>query len=275
MKSFRWSLGKRWLAAATGVLMALPALAQVPSTLRVAVVPNYPPLEFTDTSSGKLAGFDVDLGEALAKRLGVKIDWQQTSFDQMVASLQTGRVDLILSGMTDLPARRESVTFVDYMKTGPQFYVQKARAAEFPSLAALCGKRVGVNRRSNWPAQIGTWSDTNCVKASKPAVVVVGTDGSADARLALRQNRVDAAVQGGETIAYVNTVDSDAYHALGQPFVWQYNGIGIAKGNTAMVKAVSDALNQMMADGSYAALLKKWDLVPFAIPKAVLNSADL
>ncbi|MEX3845486.1 ABC transporter substrate-binding protein [Paraburkholderia sp. BR10882] len=257
-----------------GVLATTASHAQVPANIRIAVVPNYPPLEFKDTSSGAVSGFDVDLGEAIAKRMGAKLTWQETSFDQMVAALQTNRVDMILSGMTDLPSRREVVTFVDYMKSGPQFYVQKARATEFGSITALCGKRVGVNRRGSWPTEVAQWSDANCVKANKPAITVVGTDGSADARMQLRQNRVDAAVQGGETIAYVNGIDNNAYAAVAQPFNWQYNGIGISKNNPQMVKAVSEALNQIIADGTYQTILKKWNIEQFAISKALINSQE-
>lgn len=246
--------------------------AQVPATLRIAVVPDYPPLEFKDPATSKLKGFDIDLGKALAKKLGVRINWQETSFDQMVAALQTNRVDMILSAMTDLPVRREHVTFVDYMKSGPQFYVQRSRAAEFPTLLALCGKRVGANRRSSWPNDVSAWSDANCIKANKPGIVVVGTDGSADAGMQLRQGRLDVAVQGGETLAYVNSINNDAYQLLAEPFKWRYNGIGIAPENSTLIKAISGALNQMIADGSYAALLTRWGLQSFAIQNVLVNS---
>lgn len=248
------------------------AHAQVPPTIRVAVVPNYPPLEFKDPANGKLMGFDIDLGEALAAKLGVKIAWQETSFDQMLSALQTQRVDMILSGMTNTPARRDAVNFVDYMRTGPQFYVQRARAAEFPSPDALCGKRVGVNRRSDWPNEVARWSTENCAKSNKPAVVVVGTDGSADARMQLRQSRVDAAVQGGETIAYVSALDNNAYLTLAQPIEWRHNGIGIAKTNPQMAKAVGDALNQLIADGTYKAMLTKWGIQAFALQPPTANT---
>ena len=96
-------------------------------------------------------GFDIDLGEAIAKELGVKIEWQETAFAQMISSLVTGRVDIVMAGMSDLPGRREQVDFVDYLKTGAQFYTSQANAATIKTPADLCGKKVGASRSTNWP----------------------------------------------------------------------------------------------------------------------------
>ena len=246
--------------------------ANAKRTLNVAIVPNYPPFEYKDPATDKLAGFDVDLGEALAAKMGAKLNWVETSFDQMMSAVATQRVDMILSGMTDLPTRRDAVTFVDYIETGPQFYTLKTRAGEFAQMNALCGKRVGSSRRTSFPDNTAAWSAENCVKAGKPAIVVVGTDGSSDARMQLRQNRIDAAVQGGETLPYQNGLEQNAYAPLGKPFLSQYTGIGIAKSNTALSSALTTALNQLIADGSYQKLLAKWGLQEHAVPKAMINA---
>lgn len=260
------------VALALTVGVATSAMAQsVKNPIVAAIVPNYPPFEYKDPSTDKLAGFDVDLGEALAAKLGVKIQWQETSFDQMMNAVATKRVDIILSGMTDLPSRRTALTFVDYIKTGPQFYTLKTKAGDFPDMAALCGKHVGTSRRTSFPDDIATWSNAYCVKAGKPAVVVVGTDGSADARLQLRQNRIDAAVQGGETLPYQNSIDENAYAPIGKMFASQYSGIGVATDNAALSKALAGALDQLIADGTYTKLLAKWDLKDHAVQKTLVN----
>src|SRR5438552_3339746 len=106
----------------------LPARITAAGVLKVAVTPNYPPLEFRDPATNELTGFDIDLANALARKLGVKLEWQETAFAQMLPSLGTGRVDAIISGMTDLKSRHEASTFVDYLRSGPQFFVQAARA---------------------------------------------------------------------------------------------------------------------------------------------------
>jgi ABC-type amino acid transport substrate-binding protein len=76
-------------------------------------------------------------------------------------SISTGRVDAILSGFTDYASRHEIASFVDYLRSGPQFFVQQSRKAEFKDAAALCGKKVGASRRTMFPAQIAAWSEDN------------------------------------------------------------------------------------------------------------------
>ena len=266
------------LLAAAMVLLLPGAQAQTGrakgAPISAAVVSNYPPLEFKDPATDKLTGFDIDLGEALAARLGTTIKWEETSFDQMMSSLATGRVDIILSGMTDLPARRDAVKFIDYLKTGPQFYVMKDRAAEFPNMAALCGKKVGASRRTSFPVEIGKWSDEQCVKTGKPPIVVTGTDGSADARTQLRQGRLDAAVQGGETMPYIMGQEANTYLTLGKPFTFQYVGLAIGRKDDALAAELTGAMTKMIADGSYAKIAAKWGLSDYAVPKLIIDSAD-
>ena len=136
----------------------------------------------------------------IAHKLGIKIEWQETSFDQMMPAIATGRVDAIISGMSDLATRHDAASFIDYLHTGPQFFIQQSRAGEFKDMAALCGKNVGASRRTSFPKEIAAWSDAHC--AGRP-INVVGTEGSADARTQLRQGRIDAAVQGSETLGYI------------------------------------------------------------------------
>jgi polar amino acid transport system substrate-binding protein len=254
------------------------AHAQTPrakgTPITAAVVSNYPPLEFKDPATGKLTGFDIDLGEALAAKAGTTIKWEETSFDQMMSSLATGRVDIILSGMTDLPARRDAVKFIDYLKTGPQFYTMKERSAEFANMLALCGKKVGASRRTSFPSEITKWSDDQCVKAGKPPITVTGTDGSADARTQLRQGRLDAAVQGGETMPYIMGQEPNTYTTIGKAFTFQYVGLAIGRKDDALTAELSDAMAKLIADGSYAKIAAKWGLADYAVPKLILDSRD-
>ena len=181
---------------ASAMAVELPPEIAKQGSIKVAIVPNYPPMEFRDPATNALTGFDVELGEALGRKLGVKIAWQETSFDQMMPAIATGRVDAILSGMTDLASRQDTATFVDYLRNGPRFFAQQSRAAEFKDMTAVCGKRVGASRRTSFPKHIAAWSDAHC---GGDAIQFVGTEGSADARTQLKQGRLDAAVQGGET----------------------------------------------------------------------------
>jgi polar amino acid transport system substrate-binding protein len=257
---------------ATAEAKDLPASIKASGTLRVAIIPNYPPMEFRDPATSDLTGFDVDLGKALAAKLGAKLDWQETSFDQMLPSLTTGRVDAILSGMTDLASRHATASFIDYLKSGPQFVVQASRAGEFKDMQSLCGKSVGASRRTSFPGEIEKWSTANC---GANAIKVVGTDGTADARTQLKQGRIDAVVQGNETVAYVMGVEPNTYQPVGQAFGGaQLTGLAVAKGDEELQKAIAGALDELIADGTYKTLLGKWHLAANAVEKAQINAGQ-
>ncbi|WP_210254933.1 ABC transporter substrate-binding protein [Methylocapsa sp. S129] len=253
------------------VAETLPDRIAARGSLILAVTPNYPPLEFRDPASNALTGFDVDLGEALARKLGVKVDWQETAFEQMIPALGTGRVDAILSGMSDLASRHPAASFVDYLRSGPQFFAQASRAAEFSDMQALCGKSVGASRRTSFPKEIAAWSDAHC--GGKP-INFVGTEGSADARTQLKQGRIDAAVQGNETLSYVMAQEPSVYATIGEPIGAQLTGIAISKDDAALQNTVAGALDSLIADGTYKALLSKWRLSSNGIEKASINAGQ-
>jgi len=249
----------------------LPASIKAKGEVVVAIMPNYPPMDFKDPATNTLTGLDYDLGNALAERLGVKIKWQETGFEQMINALTTDRVDMVMSGMTDTAERQASVTFVDYFTSGPQFYtLQKNK--DFNEIIDLCGKKVGTSRRTTFPAEIAEWSKANCEAAGKPAINVIGTEGSADARAQLRQSRIDAAMQGSETLPYLKTQEKDMYKTVGLPISKQFTGLGVSKKKPELSEAVKVAMQSMVDDGSYQAILKKWDLELGAIKTVTINA---
>lgn len=255
------------LAAGLAGLVAAPAAAQtLPDRIKsagkiiVANQPNYPPMEYKDPATNELKGVDIDLSLALAKELGVKVEWSDIGFEQMISSLTTGRVDIIHSGMSDLPKRRETLDFVDYMKSGAQFFTSYDRKDEFKDPTAFCGKKVAMSRRTSFPDETAKWSAENCEAKGKPAVIVVGSEGSADARTQLKQGRVDGAVQGSETLPYLISLEKDAYHIVGAPFTAVYQGIAFPKAETQLRDAYVAALKKLIANGEYKKIFDKWGL---------------
>lgn len=259
------------MASSFSFAAELPASIKDKGEIVVAIMPNYPPMDFKDPATNQLTGLDYDLGNALAERLGIKIKWQETGFEQMINALTTDRVDMVLSGMTDTAERQASVTFVDYFTSGPQFYtLQKNK--DINEIIDLCGKKVGTSRRTTFPTEIAEWSKANCEAAGKPAINVVGTEGSADARAQLRQSRIDAAMQGSETLPYLKTQEKDMYKTVGLPISSQFTGLGVSKKKPDLSEAVKVALQSMIDDGSYQAILKKWELDLGAIKTATINA---
>lgn len=254
---------------ATAGAAELPADIRARGTLRASINAIYPPMEYKDLASGKLVGLDVDLGEAIADKLGVKIVWSDSAFEQLLPSLQTGRADLVISALNDRPERRASFDLIDYLRTGPQFYVLKDSPAQVP--IDLCGKTVGTSRSTSLPNQIADWSRTACEAAGKPAVEVVGMSSNLDARAALKQTRINAAAQGSETLPYAMSQDTGIYRPLGAPFATGYQAIAIAKTNPELTAAIADALAALIVDGTYQRVLAKWSLSGHALDTVLLN----
>lgn len=220
MASLRIILGALLAASFPGALVpvqaqSLPERIAKTKVIKIAVNTIYPPMEFKDPETGKLVGFDIDLGQALAKELGVALDWQESAFEQLIPSLQTGRADMILSGLSDRPARRQTLDFVNYLNSGAQFYTL-ASGTDVNTLADLCGKTVGTSRSTSFPAEIKAWSDTHCVTAGRPAINVAGTSDNATARAQLRQGRFEGAAQGSETVPYIMALEPKVYKTIGR-----------------------------------------------------------
>ncbi|MFI6636621.1 ABC transporter substrate-binding protein [Nonomuraea fuscirosea] len=244
----------------------LPPKIAESKTLVVGNVPNYPPLEFKDPKTNQLTGFDIDLGDAVGKQLGVTVKWQETSFEQLQSAVTTGRIDMILSGMSDLPERRETLDLVGYMSSGAQFF----STSKIADPKDLCGKTVGASRRTSFPGEIKKWSERNC--SGKP-IKIVGTEGSADARTQLTQGRLDAAVQGSETLPYISKQDPGKFTVIGEPFTEVNQAMGFGKQDPRLRDAVIKALGALQQDGTYARLLDKWGLKGNAIKQVTLNGA--
>ena len=260
-----------FVAFAIAEAAELPEQVKQAGEVRLTVNSTYAPMEYRDPATDQLVGLDIDLANEIAKRLGVKIVWSETPFAELIPSLQTKRADFIISGISDRGSRRETADFVDYLTTGPQFFVLAESAAQ--SAADLCGKRIGTTRSTSFPIEIEKWSKQNCEAGGKPAVQYVPGENSIDVRNQLKQGRIDAAVQGSETLPYAQSQEAGKYRIIGEPLATGYQGIMFRKDDAALREAVTQHLAAMIADGSYKAILDKYGLGANAVPKPMLNAA--
>ena len=260
-----------FVAFAIAEAAELPEQVKQAGEVRLTVNSTYAPMEYRDPATDQLVGLDIDLANEIAKRLGVKIVWSETPFAELIPSLQTKRADFIISGISDRGSRRETADFVDYLTTGPQFFVLAESAAQ--SAADLCGKRIGTTRSTSFPIEIEKWSKQNCEAGGKPAVQYVPGENSIDVRNQLKQGRIDAAVQGSETLPYAQSQEAGKYRIIGEPLSTGYQGIMFRKDDAALREAVTQHLAAMIADGSYKAILDKYGLGANAVPKPMLNAA--
>lgn len=240
--------------------------------IRILTNPIYPPMEFVNPDSGTLDGFDIDLANAIAKKLNLTTVFVTSAFQELQSGLQTGRADMIISGMSDNVKRQGSMDFVDYLTSGPILFTTKANAEQYKQTVDLCGKTVAGSRSTTFGDNVKDWSAANCEAKGKPAIAFEGTADSNAARLGMKQGRYDAVVQGIETIAYQMRLEPDTFTLVGDPLLSNDTfGMGFKKDNTALRDAIAGAFDAVIKDGTYEEILKKWGLVHNAVPKAVIN----
>ena len=268
----------RSASVAVSLLFCAQALAaDLPDDIRKAGVlhltinATYAPMEYHDPADNALKGLDVDLATAIAAKLGVGIVWADVPFAELIPSLQTKRADFIISGISDRSSRRETADFIDYLTTGPQFFTLADSAIKAP--ADLCGAKVGAVRSTSFPIEIAKWSTEQCESVGKPAIQFVPGENSIDVRNQLKQGRVDAAVQGSETLPYAQAQEAGRYRVVGAPFSPGYQGIMVRKADTALREVLTGVLAGMIADGSYLAILNKYGLGANAVAQPLLNAA--
>lgn len=248
------------MAAAAGAqAQTLPPEIEKSKVVNVALNSGYPPMEMKDPSTGEFTGFDIDLMAAMAKTLGVKIEYLDGAFEAMTPALQSARVDMIMSGFYDTPKRRPMFTFIDYLKAGAQFYTLTS-LTDIKEVTDLCGKTITTSRGTSYPDTVKAWSEANCVAAGKePITVIVDTD-LGQQLTNLKTGRAVAAVQGLEAVPTIVEKDPSAYRPLGEPFSAALMGMAFRPDETVLRDAFAYALKQAIDDGTYDALIKKWKL---------------
>jgi polar amino acid transport system substrate-binding protein len=247
------------IASSAASAQKLPPEIAADKVVRVALNTGYAPLETRDPTTNEPVGFDIDLAAAMAKVLGVRIEYQDGSFEQMTPSLQSGRVDMIMSGFYDIPRRRPFFDFIDYLRAGGQFYALKANTG-IKIATDLCGQTVTTGRGTSYPDSIKRWSDKNCVEPGKPPITVITQTDFAQSLSAIQQERAAAGVSGMEAMPSTVERDDNAYRSVGEPISYTLMGIAFTKDDPTLRDAFAYALHQVINDGQYAALIKKWRL---------------
>ena len=217
---------------------------------------SYPPEE-SFAAGNKPIGSDIDFGTGIAKLMGVKAVFKNTTFDSIIAAVKTKRCDAVISGMNDTPARRKQVDFVDYLKVGQSLMVKKGNPEHISTLSALSGKRVSVESGTTNRDFLAAES-TKLTKAGKKAISIVTFPKDTDAASALKAGRVDAYFGDSPVVVYYAAKDK-SFSIGGSPINPLLIGIAIRKGDP-LKAAVQKAVNQLYANGTMKKVVVKWGM---------------
>ncbi|RZM81983.1 basic amino acid ABC transporter substrate-binding protein [Leptolyngbya iicbica] len=216
-------------------------------TLTVATEPAFPPFEFQD-ENGELAGFDIDLMNAIGETAGLEVQFESLPFDGIIPALQAGTVDAAISGMTITEERLQTVDFSrPYVKAGLAIAVQ-ADNTEVATLDDLQDKRIAV--------QIGTTGAETA--AEIPGAELSTFDSAPLALQELANGNVDAVINDAPvTLDAIASGNIDGLKVVGELLTTEFYGIALPKGSPN-VEVINNALMTMMEDGTYAEIYQKW-----------------
>jgi polar amino acid transport system substrate-binding protein len=218
---------------------------------------TYPPEE--SYQGTKPVGSDIDIGNDIAKRMGVKAQFTNTGFDAIIAALKAKKCDLIISGMNDTPERRKQVDFVDYIKVGQSFMVKKGNPEHITGVPSLAGKKASV--------EVGTTNKDflddqgkKLESQGKAGITVVTFPKDTDAASALKTGRVDAYFGDAPVVAYYISQSPDSFTFGGAPVNPIPVGIAVRKADTQLRDGVKKAIDAMYADGTMKKILAQWKM---------------
>jgi polar amino acid transport system substrate-binding protein len=265
-------------SSASGTVTPIPSLAaELPSdikssgVIRVAMDETYPPFESV-SSSGSVEGFDPDLANAIGQLLGVKVTFVNTPFDAIIPALAANKVDMAMSSIGDTKARQAIVDFATYYWNGSLLLAKKGNPMGLTS-DATCGASVGVIRGSLQQNTFLPAQAAKCKQAGKPAPAVVAFQSGPQAQLALQSGRVDGVLEDAPAVANVAAEQPALFQSVG-PQVRNPNpgGVAFPKGS-ALARPVHAAIDELIQNGTYARILKKWGLSTIAIGQSQVNGA--
>lgn len=230
-------------AAATGDLEEILHKGE----LKFALTGQYPPFSFIDTS-GNLQGFDVEIGNTVAKRIGVTPTPVTTAWDGIIGGLLAGKYDAIIGSMAITDERLKAVDFsAAYYRSGAQLFVPKH--SDIQNIDQMNGKVIGVTLGETYES----W-----LRIHKPGVTLRTYKGLPAILLDLQNHRIDGFV--ADKMAGLITIRDKGLDAkpTGELLYAETMGIAVRKSSPQLKAAINKALNDMVADHAYTSIGQKW-----------------
>ena len=237
--------------------MATGAYAKDWSTIRFGVDASYPPFE-SKGADGKLAGFDIDLGNEICKRLNAKCVWVENDFDGMIPALKAKKFDGVLSSMSMTPQRAQQVAFSAKLFNTPTRLIAKQGSPLLPTPESLAGKTIGVEQ--------GTIQETYAKTYWEPkGAKIVPYQNQDGVYTDLLSGRLDGALQDAvqADLGFLKTPRGTGFQFVGKDIIdakilGNGAGIGLRKDDADLKAKLDNAITGIIQDGTYKKIEKKY-----------------
>ncbi|MDH6627399.1 polar amino acid transport system substrate-binding protein [Streptomyces sp. LBL] len=240
-------------------------------TIAVSVSGQPPGTSILD--DGKtLAGQDVDFANAVAKVLGITLRTEQASFEAILPALDSGKYDLGVGNFGVTDERRKAIDFVTYINDGQGFATREdSKLTKVTDLKQLCGLNVATGAGTTFEATLEE-NKRLCTDAGKKAYKVQTYNEQGAIWSSLQQGRSDI------VMSTINGLRYSVAHQQGVTFLNEFHrldvGFAFQKGSR-LTPAFQAAVNKLIADGTYARILKKWGTTGSAITKSEISPPEL
>jgi len=236
-----------------------------------------PPLVFTADDDKTVIGVEVDLAHLFADKLGLEVETPATSWENVFLGIDSGRYDVALTNVTVTEERKEKYDFATYRKDDLAFEAPKGGTWKVTSGRDIAGKTIAVGSGTNQEKILLDWNEAN-VKAGLAPAEVKYFQSQTDYYLALASHRIDAYFGPNPSVAY-HVATAGQTEAIGH-----FSGAGdslqgliavLTKKGSGLAAPYAAAINSAIADGSYARVLKRWNLSTEGLEKSEINPPGL
>ncbi|WP_214367924.1 ABC transporter substrate-binding protein [Pseudonocardia sp. H11422] len=225
-----------------------------------------PPNEFVDTDGSTIVGMGVDLGTAIAQKLGLGAEFQKSASPEVIPGVQSGRYELGMSSLTISDGRLRSVDMISYFSAGTSLATRSGNPDRV-TVDTLCGRAIGVLAGTVQVEDLAERT-ASCVDNGKAPIQVIELQQQTDVTPALTSNRIVGMLADGPVVAYAVQTAGNQLQVVGPQYDTAPYGIVLAKNQPGFASAVQGAVQALIADGSYEAILDKWGVGEGAIPSA-------
>lgn len=259
-------------AADSALASKVPDAIKADGVIKVGTDSTYAPAEFLDQDGKTVVGFDVELFNAVAQKLGLKAEYESAPFDSILPGVDSGKYEIGVSSFTINAERLKSVNMVSYFSAGTQWATKQGNPAGVDAENA-CGKKIAVQTGTVQVDDI-TARSKKCTEAGKPAIKVDQYQAQSDATAAVVSGKDDAMLADSPVGAYAVKQSNGQLAVLGDIYESAPYGYAVKKDQQAFAEVLKEAVQAVIADGTYKSALGKWGVDGGAITTAELNPAS-
>ncbi|MGH8868902.1 MAG: ABC transporter substrate-binding protein [Actinomycetes bacterium] len=254
-----------------------PALAaKVPDaiasdgTITIGVDASYAPNEFLAEDGKTVKGFDVDLFDAVAQKLGLKTEWSPAPFDAIIPGVDSGKYEIGVSSFTINPERKQTVNMVSYFSAGTQWATKKGNP-EGVAPDDACGKKIAVQRGTVQATEDLPVRQEECSSAGKSGIAVDQYQQQDQATAAIVSGKDAAMLADSPIVAYAVEQTGGQLETLGEIYDAAPYGYVVPKDQTEFAEVLAEAVQSLIDDGPYQKVLDEWGVSQGAVETSEVN----